>query len=202
MLEAALLNAGIPCRLALGRALADDPVVAYVIAALRVMSAPKNDVFVDQFLATLLPKPLLDEARARAARSRHDVRQELRRIEKHRPASGRDGAPHSPSTRGLAQPRRAHEASFGARTARAGSLVAPRRQDSLGARGPPRRDHGSGGDSRRRRAQESSRRGAPRPRDGVAPASRRRRDRAQGDPGRGRDHGRRTGRRAAGRAPK
>jgi superfamily I DNA/RNA helicase len=91
VLEAALLNAGIPCRLALGRALADDPVVAYVIAALRVMSAPKNDVFVDQFLATLLPKPLLDEARARAARSRHDVRQELRRIEKHRPRQDETG---------------------------------------------------------------------------------------------------------------
>jgi len=91
VLEGALLNAGIPCRLALGRALADDPVVAYVIAALRVMSAPKNDVFVDQFLATLLPKPLLDEARARAARSRHDVRQELRRIEKHRPRQDETG---------------------------------------------------------------------------------------------------------------
>jgi len=91
VLEAALLNAGIPCRLALGRALADDPVVAYVIAALRVMSAPKNDVFADQFLATLLPKPLLDEARARAARSRHDVRQELRRIEKHRPRQDETG---------------------------------------------------------------------------------------------------------------
>ncbi len=91
VLEAALLNAGIPCRLALGRALADDPVVAYVIAALRVMSAPRNDVFVDQFLATLLPKPLLDEARARAARSRHDVRQELRRIEKHRPRQDETG---------------------------------------------------------------------------------------------------------------
>jgi superfamily I DNA/RNA helicase len=85
VLEAALLNAGIPCRLALGRALADDPVVAYVIAALRVMSAPKNDVFADAFFATVLPKPLLDEARARAARSGHDVRQELRRIQSRRP---------------------------------------------------------------------------------------------------------------------
>jgi superfamily I DNA/RNA helicase len=85
VLEAALLNAGIPCRLALGRALADDPVVAYVIAALRVMSAPKNDVFADAFFATVLPKPLLDEARARASRSRHDVRQELRRMQARRP---------------------------------------------------------------------------------------------------------------------
>lgn len=91
VLEAALLNSGIPCRLALGRALADDPVVAYVIAALRVMSAPKNDVFADQFLATMLPKPVLDEARARAARNRHDVRQELRRIEKKRPRSDETG---------------------------------------------------------------------------------------------------------------
>ncbi len=85
VLEGAMLNAGIPCRLALGKALADDPVVAYVIAALRVMVAPTNDVFTDQFLATMLPKPLLDEARARAARSRHDVRQELRRMQSRRP---------------------------------------------------------------------------------------------------------------------
>jgi superfamily I DNA/RNA helicase len=85
VLEAALLNAGIPCRLALGRALADDPVVAYVIAALRVMSAPKNDVFADAFFATVLPKALLDEARARASRSRHDVRRELRGMQARRP---------------------------------------------------------------------------------------------------------------------
>jgi superfamily I DNA/RNA helicase len=91
VLEAALLNAGIPCRLALGRALADDPVVAYVIAALRVMSAPKNDVFADAFFATVLPKPLLDEARARASRSRHDVRQELRRMQSRRPRHDETG---------------------------------------------------------------------------------------------------------------
>lgn len=91
VLEAALLNAGIPCRLALGRALADDPVVAYVIAALRVMSAPKNDVFADAFFATVLPKALLDEARARASRSRHDVRRELRAMQSRRPRHDETG---------------------------------------------------------------------------------------------------------------
>src|SRR5262249_488151 len=50
-LEAALLNAGIPCRLAQGRALADDPVVGYVIAALRVIAHPKDDLLRDAFFA-------------------------------------------------------------------------------------------------------------------------------------------------------
>ena len=36
-LEASLLNAGIGCRLAHGRALSEEPIVAYVLAALRVM---------------------------------------------------------------------------------------------------------------------------------------------------------------------
>src|SRR5262249_42784367 len=40
--EAAFISAGIPCRLAQGRAFADDPVVAYVIAALRVIYSPDD----------------------------------------------------------------------------------------------------------------------------------------------------------------
>src|SRR6185503_14919802 len=39
-LETAFLTAGIPCRLAHGRALTEDPVVAYVVAALRVIANP------------------------------------------------------------------------------------------------------------------------------------------------------------------
>jgi DNA helicase-2/ATP-dependent DNA helicase PcrA len=34
-LEASLIGAGIPCRLAMGRAVGDDPVIAYVVAALK-----------------------------------------------------------------------------------------------------------------------------------------------------------------------
>lgn len=76
-LEAAFLNAGIPCRLALGRALADDPIVAYVIAALRVIVHPNDEVLRDAFFSTVLPRSLFDEARAQAERSRHDLRRQL-----------------------------------------------------------------------------------------------------------------------------
>ena len=43
-LEAALLNAGIACRLAHGRALSEEPIVAYVLAALRVIAHPHDEV--------------------------------------------------------------------------------------------------------------------------------------------------------------
>ena len=77
-LEAAFLNAGIPCRLAQGRALSEDPVVAYVIAALRVIAWPADDVIRDQFLGATLPKPLFDQARAQALASGYDLRRQLR----------------------------------------------------------------------------------------------------------------------------
>ena len=63
-LEAAFLTAGIPCRLASGRALVEDPIIAYVLAALQVIARP-DDVHDDAFLDAALPKPLVDDARAR-----------------------------------------------------------------------------------------------------------------------------------------
>ncbi len=65
-LESACLNAGIPCRLAQGRALADDKVVRYVIAAVRVIAAPHDDVFRNGFFQELLPRALFDESLAKA----------------------------------------------------------------------------------------------------------------------------------------
>lgn len=76
-LEAAFINAGIPCRLAIGRALAEDPVIAYVLAALRVISSPKDDIHRDAFFSVLLPRALFDEARAKAESARHDLRRQL-----------------------------------------------------------------------------------------------------------------------------
>ena len=69
-LEAAFLNAGIPCRLAHGRSLAEDPVVAYVLAALRVITNPADDLFRTAFFGVVLPRPLFDEARAKADSAR------------------------------------------------------------------------------------------------------------------------------------
>ncbi|MEO7458153.1 MAG: UvrD-helicase domain-containing protein [Gemmatimonadaceae bacterium] len=72
-LEAAFLNAGIPCRLAQGRALAEDPVVAYVIAAARVIANPADTIYRDDFLGVMLPKALFDAARAQAQVAGHDL---------------------------------------------------------------------------------------------------------------------------------
>jgi superfamily I DNA/RNA helicase/inhibitor of KinA sporulation pathway (predicted exonuclease) len=91
LLEAACLNAGIPCRLAQGRALAEDPVVGYVIAALRVIAKPEDDVYRDAFFAVVLPRPLFDEARARSERSRHNLRRELNYMQTRYPRAHENG---------------------------------------------------------------------------------------------------------------
>ncbi|HEY3257269.1 MAG TPA: 3'-5' exonuclease, partial [Gemmatimonadaceae bacterium] len=84
-IEAAFLNAGIPCRLAQGRALAEDPVVAYVVGALRVISRPDDDILRDNFFAIVLPRPLFDEARAQAESAKHNLRRQLNYMLARRP---------------------------------------------------------------------------------------------------------------------
>jgi DNA polymerase III epsilon subunit family exonuclease len=84
-IEAAFLNAGIPCRLAHGRALAEDPVVAYVVGALRVISCPSDDICRDNFFAIVLPRALFDEARAQAEAAKHDLRRQLNYMLARRP---------------------------------------------------------------------------------------------------------------------
>ncbi|MEX2109603.1 MAG: UvrD-helicase domain-containing protein [Gemmatimonadaceae bacterium] len=64
--ESAFLTAGIPCRLATKRALAEDPVVCYVIAALRVILKPDDEIYREGFLRVVLPKILFDSAQAKA----------------------------------------------------------------------------------------------------------------------------------------
>lgn len=76
-LESAFINAGVPCRLAQGRALGDDPVVGYVLAAARVIAKPDDAVLRDAFFRVVLPRPLYDEARAQAESSRIDLRKQL-----------------------------------------------------------------------------------------------------------------------------
>jgi superfamily I DNA/RNA helicase len=90
-LEAAFLNAGIPCRLAHGRALAEDPVVAYVIAALRVIASPTDDLFRDAFFRVVLPRPLFDEARAKADSSRHTLGRQLKYMAARLPRADESG---------------------------------------------------------------------------------------------------------------
>jgi ATP-dependent DNA helicase UvrD/PcrA len=91
LLEAACLNAGIPCRLAQGRALSEDPVVGYVLAALRVIAKPNDDVHRDAFFSVVLPRPLFDEARARSESSRHSLRKELNYLASRYPRAHENG---------------------------------------------------------------------------------------------------------------
>jgi DNA polymerase III epsilon subunit family exonuclease len=90
-LEAAFLNAGIPCRLPQGRALADDPVVAYVLAAARVIAFPTDGLVRDAFFRIVLPRALFEEAFAKAEEQRTDLRLLLRLMGKKLPRAD-DGA--------------------------------------------------------------------------------------------------------------
>jgi superfamily I DNA/RNA helicase/DNA polymerase III epsilon subunit-like protein len=76
-LEAACLNAGIPCRLAVGRALADDPVVGYVIAAAHVIANPSDELLRNGFFRVALSRPLYDEAMAKSEESQTGLREHL-----------------------------------------------------------------------------------------------------------------------------
>jgi len=68
--ESGFLTAGIPCRLANKRALAEDPVVCYVIAALRVIASPNDEIHKEAFLKVVLPSVLFDSAQAKAEEKR------------------------------------------------------------------------------------------------------------------------------------
>ena len=59
--------------------------VAYVVAALRVIACPADDLYRNQFFRVVLPKPLFDEARAQAEVNRHDLRRELNYMAARRP---------------------------------------------------------------------------------------------------------------------
>ncbi len=79
-LEAALLTGGIPCRLAQGRALADDPVVAYVLAAAHVIAQPDDLIRRNAFFRVVLRRALYDEALARSEERRVGLRSHLQRM--------------------------------------------------------------------------------------------------------------------------
>ncbi len=72
--ESGFLSAGLPCRLAQGRALGEDPVCAYVVAALGAI-AHRDDLHDDNFLDAVLPGTIVDDARAKAGTTRSLVDQ-------------------------------------------------------------------------------------------------------------------------------
>jgi DNA polymerase III epsilon subunit family exonuclease len=63
-LEGRLLRAGIPCRLARGRALVEDEVIKYVIAALRIVRDPSDPVALEAFARCVLSAHFLQEVLA------------------------------------------------------------------------------------------------------------------------------------------
>jgi superfamily I DNA/RNA helicase len=76
-IEASLISAGIPCRLAQGRAVADDPVIAYVVAALKVIADATNDVHQEEFLRVVLPPSLLDLLRTKVEEDVEGLRAQM-----------------------------------------------------------------------------------------------------------------------------
>ncbi len=63
-LEGRLLRAGIPCRLARGRSLVEDDVIKYVIAALRIVRDPDDQVAIEAFARCVLSPHFLQEVLA------------------------------------------------------------------------------------------------------------------------------------------
>ena len=68
-LEQRFLGAGVPCRLAHGRAVADDEVIAHVTACLRLMLEPDDPAAQDALAALVLPEQLLEQLRAESTAS-------------------------------------------------------------------------------------------------------------------------------------
>ncbi|HUF35229.1 MAG TPA: UvrD-helicase domain-containing protein [Gemmatimonadales bacterium] len=64
-LETALVEAGIPCRLARGQALADDEIIGFVVSSLGVIRAPDDPLALEGFAGRTLPRTLLDQLRLR-----------------------------------------------------------------------------------------------------------------------------------------
>jgi DNA helicase-2/ATP-dependent DNA helicase PcrA len=89
--EAQFLTAGVPCRMAHGRALSDDPVVRYVMAALRVISDPADPVNHESFLQVVLPRPLFDSVRIKAMEKHRDILAHLERTTRRLPKEHEDG---------------------------------------------------------------------------------------------------------------
>ena len=63
LLEGKLLAAGIPCRLSRGRAIGDDKIIRQVLASLRVMLRPDDEVALEALGDLLLPSMLMDQIR-------------------------------------------------------------------------------------------------------------------------------------------
>lgn len=62
LLESMFLLSAVPCKLARGKAIADDPVVSYVTAALAVIASPNDETQHELFARAVLPSDLIKDA--------------------------------------------------------------------------------------------------------------------------------------------
>lgn len=89
-LEGALLRAGIPCRLARGRALEDDEIAAVVIAALRLMRDPGDSILLERFASLVLPAALLERVRLTARSAEGTFLEAVRTVARMEPEGSAD----------------------------------------------------------------------------------------------------------------
>jgi DNA polymerase III epsilon subunit family exonuclease len=88
-LEGRLLRAGIPCRLARGRALIEDAVIGYVIAALRIVRMPDDPGALHAFAKIVLSEHFLQEVEA-ALEDTEPFLTSMRRLAARRPREDPD----------------------------------------------------------------------------------------------------------------
>ena len=89
-LEGALLCAGIPCRLASGRALQDDRVVRYLVAALRVIGDPGDPLRQEAFARVVLPATLWAGVVSEAERQKQRPLAWMRKVARRAPRNDPD----------------------------------------------------------------------------------------------------------------
>jgi DNA helicase-2/ATP-dependent DNA helicase PcrA len=90
VLEARLLQAGVPCRLARGQALMDDEVIAYVVCSLRLVSAPDDPLALEALAERVLPEHMHGQIRAANAASGGDLLACLRVTARSQPRGDHD----------------------------------------------------------------------------------------------------------------
>ena len=88
-LEKRLICAGIPCRMARGQALADDKVVGWVVASLRVIRSPEDPLLLSALADLALNPALRQEIRKTSSRDR-DFLANLRAFATQRPKGDAD----------------------------------------------------------------------------------------------------------------
>jgi DNA polymerase III epsilon subunit family exonuclease len=90
VLEQAFVRAGVPCRLARGRALTDDPVIGQVLASLRVIREDADPLASEALAVRVFPEPLLERVRAALPAGGGDFLMSVREVARRAPQGDPD----------------------------------------------------------------------------------------------------------------